>query len=84
PKNSSLQNDCYLEKRADKKTARGYFNGSYSENRVAEKCLEWTAKSIKERGLELLSFMEKRWQIALGDETAKIKLLNLEFVQGDK
>ncbi|MBF0595609.1 MAG: DUF262 domain-containing protein [Candidatus Omnitrophica bacterium] len=81
PKNSSLQNFCYLEKRADNNTVRGYFNGSYSENRVAENYPEWTAEIIKERGLEMFSFMESRWQISLGDESAKIKLLNLEFLQ---
>jgi uncharacterized protein with ParB-like and HNH nuclease domain len=80
PKNSSLQNYPYLEKRADKNNARGYFNGSYSENRVAEMYKEWTAKEIKSRSLELLAFMEQRWLINLGDESTKLKLLNLEFL----
>ncbi|MBF0103892.1 MAG: DUF262 domain-containing protein [Deltaproteobacteria bacterium] len=81
PKNSSLQNYCYSEKRADNDTARGYFNGSYSENRVAEKYQEWTSEQIKSRSLELLSFMEMRWNITLGDETTKLKLLNIDFLQ---
>jgi hypothetical protein len=59
---------------------RGYFNGSYSECRVAETYKEWTPQSIKERGLELLGFMEERWIINLGDDTTKMKLLNLEFL----
>lgn len=80
PKNSSLQNYCYKDKRADKNTQRGYFNGSYSETRVAEIYPEWTPATIKERGLELLAFMEKRWDIILGSETDKVKLLNLEFL----
>lgn len=80
PKNSSLQNHCFSEKRADRDTARGYFNGSYSENRVAEMYQEWTAASISNRGLELLLFMETRWNLKLGDEATKLRLLNLEFL----
>ncbi|GAB0174620.1 MAG: hypothetical protein HHAS10_04990 [Candidatus Altimarinota bacterium] len=80
PKNSSLQNDCYENKRVDGEKNRGYFNGSYSECRVAETYKEWTPYSIKERGLELLGFMEERWNINLGDDTTKMKLLNLEFL----
>ncbi len=81
PKNCSLQNYCYKDKRADENTQRGYFNGSYSETRVAEIYPDWTPSSIKERGVELLNFMEKRWDINLGGETEKLKLLNLEFLQ---
>lgn len=80
PKNSSLQNSPYLDKRADANNTRGYFNGSYSENLVAEKYEKWTAVEIKKRSLELLTFMENRWSISLGDESTKLKLLNLEFL----
>jgi len=80
PKNSSLQNYCYKDKRSDKYNLRGYFNGSFSEIRVAERYSDWTPTAIKERGLELLGFMEERWDIILGDETNKIRLLNLEFL----
>ncbi len=80
PKNSSLRNICYAEKRADKNNARGYFNGSYSENLVAEKYEDWTPQAIKERGLALLAFMEKRWAISLGDETTKLRLLHIDFL----
>jgi hypothetical protein len=83
PKNSSLQNDCFTDKRADRNTSRGYFNGSLSENRVAEKYEEWTPEAIKTRGIELLGFMEERWQLTLGDEATKLKLLNLEFMQNN-
>jgi len=82
PKNSSLQNDCYSQKRADKSSKIGYFNGSYSENRVAEMYEEWTPEFIKERGLEMLNFMETRWDISLGNEESKVKLLNLQFFKG--
>ena len=80
PKNSMMQNDCYENKRADKKSTKGYFNGSYSEIRVAELYENWTPETIKERGLELLKFMEERWNISLGDKEAKIKLLHLSFL----
>jgi len=84
PKNASLQNYCYSEKRADRSVSRGYFNGSYSENRVAEQYQDWTFESIKERGLELLRFMEERWSIRLGDNQTKLQLLNLEFLADDE
>ncbi len=80
PKNSSLQNDCYESKRVDGEKSRGYFNGSYSECRVAETYKEWAPESIKERWLELLGFMEERWNINLGDDETKLKLLNIEFI----
>lgn len=82
PKNASLQNYCYSEKRKDSDFFRGYFNGSYSENRVAEQYQDWTAYSIRERGLELLDFMEKRWLIKLGDTETKLRLLHLDFLKG--
>jgi hypothetical protein len=82
PKNSSLQNNCYTEKRADKNSQSGYFNGSYSENRIAEMNERWEPKNIKDRGIELLDFMENRWAIKLGDNETKLKLLNLEFLKG--
>ena len=84
PKNSSLQNYCYAEKRADQTVSRGYFNGSYSENRVAEQYQDWTFETIKGRGLELLDFMEERWAIPLGDKGTKLQLLNLEFLADDQ
>ncbi len=84
PKNSGLQNNCYSEKRANPNVSYGYFNGSYSENRVAEQYQDWTFESIKERGLELLNFMEERWAIRFGDNQTKLKLLNLEFLADDQ
>jgi uncharacterized protein with ParB-like and HNH nuclease domain len=80
PKNSSLQNNCYLDKRANRGASYGYFNGSYSENRVAELYQKWTPDSIKLRGFEMLGFMEKRWDLQLGDEEMKMNLLNLGFL----
>lgn len=81
PKNSSLQNYCYEKKRVDSEKSRWYFNGSYSECRVAETYKEWTVDSIKERWLELLGFMETRWNINLWNESTKLNLLNIDFLE---
>lgn len=84
-KNIGLQNKCYSWKRCHQREdgqLAGYFNGSYSENEVAEKYkTEWTAMAIRQRGLRLLEFMEKRWEITIGGESTKLKLLNVEFVE---
>lgn len=80
PKNSSLQNDAYSKKRSDKDSKKGYFNGSYSENRLANLYDTWNAENIKKRGMELLGFMEKRWDIKLGNDETKKRILYLDFL----
>lgn len=79
-KNSSLQNVSFLNKKVDTDKQKGYFNGSYSENKVALK-EDWTAIEIKERGIELLNFLEENWDIEVGDNKFKAKLLNIDFVK---
>jgi hypothetical protein len=44
----------------------GYYNGSYSEIEVSKQN-EWTAETIKERGLSMLQFMEERWKFKFKD-----------------
>ncbi len=78
-KNSSLQNDCFVDKKHQPNRDIGYFNGSCSENEVAQ-YNDWTPESIKERGLKILSFMEKRWNINLGSEQEKLKMLQIDFL----
>ncbi|MGB7532475.1 MAG: DUF262 domain-containing HNH endonuclease family protein [Halobacteriota archaeon] len=78
-KNSSLQNDCFEDKKKKKNGSIGYFNGSYSENEVAQK-ETWGPKDILERGLELLNFLEERWDVNIGEEKDKIELLHLNFI----
>lgn len=80
PKNSSLQNDCFDDKRKNPQVTQGYFNGSYSETRVANKYAVWTSDEIKTRSLELIEFMEMRWEMKLGSKEDKLKLLQLEFL----
>lgn len=78
-KNSSFQNKCFIEKLGSESNKVGFRYGSYAENEVA--ChSSWTAKNILERGIALLSFMEKRWDFTIGDTNEKIKFLNLSFV----
>lgn len=78
PKNSSLSNNSFPEKRDTVTT--GYRFGSYSEIEVALKD-EWRAEEILERGLKMLDFMEVRWNLKIGDRSKKIKALGLVFLQ---
>lgn len=80
-KNSSLQKDSFDLKKNDK-DGIGYYNGSYSENEVNTQN-EWTPQKILKRGMELLSFMEKRWGVELKDDVFKRKLLHVYFVKTD-
>lgn len=42
---------------------------------------KWTPTSILKRGVHLLTFLEKRWIIKLGDKNEKKKILFLEFME---
>ncbi len=77
-KNSSLQKDSFDLKKNNNHGV-GYYNGSAAENEV---CLqhEWSADEILRRGMSLLSFMEQRWAIKLGDDAFKQKLLHCEHL----
>lgn len=79
PKNSSLSDKSFPDKKGSAKTKIGYSFGSHAENLVAQKT-DWTPNDILERGLEMLSFMELRWNIDLGTNKEKIKLLGLDFL----
>ncbi|MFT7292878.1 MAG: hypothetical protein ACI87Q_000724 [Pseudohongiellaceae bacterium] len=77
-KNSSLQNDAFPLK-VNNSEGVGYYNGSVSENEVAQYS-DWTPVKILERGVALLKFMEERWNIELGDFEFKGRLLYLSEV----
>jgi uncharacterized protein with ParB-like and HNH nuclease domain len=83
--NSSLQNDCFDEKKAAKyndrgeKVRQGYQDGSHSEIEVSA-CSDWTPNSILERGLNLLTFMENRWCLKFQGTESKRDLLFLNFI----
>ena len=86
--NSSLQNDAFAEKKEPKynrdgsKRRSGYREGSYSEIQVAQ-CEDWGPDEIRERGIQLLKFMEKRWNIRFADDQAREKLLFIGTVDGE-
>ena len=81
--NSSLQNDSFGDKKvaknnlAGEKIRNGYADGSHSEIEVSN-YPQWTPVTIKDRGLKLLSFLEKQWGIEFENETVKEKLLFLK------
>ena len=83
--NSSLQNDCFQDKKKPKlnerqeKIRQGYADGSHSEIEVSTYDA-WNAETIKERSITLLEFMEKRWDIKFENEAAMAELLFLEFM----
>lgn len=83
--NSSLQNDCFVNKKNPKynekneKIRQGYKDGSHSEIEVAE-YEEWNPDNILNRGLKLLKFMERRWELKFENELAMAKLLFLDFM----
>jgi len=84
PKNSSLSNKPFPDKVDGKKDpVVGYRYGSYAENEVAKQ-KEWTPAHILQRGLSILVFMELRWDILLGSETDKKKMLGLDFMKEAK
>lgn len=59
----------------------GFFNGSYSEIEVNQYS-DWTPQEILDRGIRMLQFLERRWDVKLTDEQDKTfkRLLQLEFV----
>ena len=78
-KNSSLSNKAFSIKRGTVENQVGYCYGCLSEIQVSQQT-EWDASQIAARGLDLLGFMEQRWQIPLGADEKKLELLGLTFV----
>ena len=78
--NLPLQNHSFAEKKEPRcnrdgsKLRNGYADGSHSEIEVA-RCEDWGPDQIRERGMRLLGFMEKRWDIRFGDNEEREKLL---------
>lgn len=79
PKNSSFSNKCFIDKISNNDNTVGFRFGCYSENELT-KFTEWTPVQILERGIRLLNFMEKRWNVQIGKIDDKINFLNLNFV----
>lgn len=66
-KNSRLLNNPYAGKDPEKAKKPRFAQGSFSETAVAAKYNKWTAKSIENRGKDLLRFAERRWDFSFGD-----------------
>ena len=79
PKNSSLQNKCFEDKKGNRDSQVGFRFGSFSEIEVANYD-DWTAEHILNRGLKMLDFMVRRWKLDLGDRENKVKILGLDYV----
>ncbi len=79
-RNSKFSNRKFSIKKQDADGVRGYFNGSYSEIAVAQKA-DWTPKEVLERGVDMLGFLETRWEVSLGARAEKLQLLRLEFLE---
>ncbi len=83
--NSSLQNDCFEDKKKVRKDGQGkiirngYSNGSHSEQEVAS-LPDWAPDNIIQRGMTLLKFMETRWQIRFANKEEMIELLHVGFL----
>ena len=74
--NSRLQNNSFDDKK------ERYLVGSRSEQIVARN-LEWNPENILNRGLEILSFMEKEWEFSFPNLAEKKKVLGLDFMIED-
>jgi len=72
--NSRLQNNSFLIKK------ERYKNGSKSEQLVANNNIEWNPQKILERGLKILTFIEKEWNIKFTNLEEKKKILGLDFM----
>jgi len=51
------------------------YTGGYDNQKIARDYEEWTDQSILTRGLELLNFLENHWEVSIGDDNQKKRLL---------
>ena len=79
-RNSALSNRKFEQKKQDENGVRGYDHGSYSEIAVAQ-FTDWSPETVLKRGLDMLDFMEVRWNMSLGTEEEKKRLLFLDFLK---
>ena len=79
-KNSSMQNDSFPDKKSPSgRSHKGYTDGSHSEIEVAA-YTDWNADNILERGMKMLEFMERRWNIKFVNDESKRDMLFLDFM----
>ncbi|SDG59719.1 Protein of unknown function DUF262 [Pedobacter terrae] len=65
------QDLCFDEKRT--------FYSEFANSKALFEIDEWNETTILARGLDMLNFMEKRWNIIIGTDEYKQKLLFMEF-----
>lgn len=79
-KNASLSNRSFSDKKSSPKdNTVGFVYGCYAENEVAKES-DWTPDSILKRGLKMLAFLEKRWDLKIGTDADKARMLGLDFL----
>lgn len=78
-KNASLSRRSFNDKKKGTDDTPGFSQGSFSELQIAQND-DWTSTDIRDRGLELLRFIEDRWDVELGNDQQKTSLLRLDFV----
>lgn len=79
-KNASLSNKPFdLKKAGIGDSVVGYMYGSYAENEVCKEEI-WGPDQILARGIKLLAFMERRWEIKIGDQEMYKRMLGLSFL----
>lgn len=87
--NSSLQNSSFDEKKKakydgrDEKIRNGYADGSHSEIEVSQQD-SWGPDEVLDRGIRLLSFMEKRWNFKFKSDEERNELLFLDFKEEER
>lgn len=79
PKNASISNKPFPDKKGNATEQVGYKYGCLSEVQVAE-LQDWTPIEILKRGIRMLEFMELRWKFKLGSKEEKAKILGLTFI----
>jgi uncharacterized protein with ParB-like and HNH nuclease domain/predicted transport protein len=77
--NIKLQNYSFDDKKLGKDRTRGYLNGSHSEMKVAQNN-EWTPNEILQRGLEMINFMEERYDFIVPNKADRERMLGLDFM----
>lgn len=77
--NIKLQNYSFDDKKYGKDRTRGYINGSHSEMEVAQ-LNEWTPEEILNRGLDMIKFMEEKYNFIVPNKADRIKMLGLDFM----
>ena len=87
--NSSLQDDSFAVKKKPKynsdgkKLRNGYADGSHSEIEVS-RYEDWGPDEIRERGIQLIKFMEKRWDICFANDQAREEMLFIGSVDSEE